>query len=59
VFSDYTFAQKVRDRVRDIIEPFMRNPNQILRQTDIENMLINITREDLEALKYTVANVYR
>lgn len=58
-FISYDLAEKVRQRVLELLIPYDRNRDKFLEKIEIENALIGILRENDKELLYVTRNVFR
>lgn len=59
VFSDYSFAKRVRARVFELLVPYDADKNNEFCQPEIEAALVGLLKEDKNELAYVTKNVFR
>lgn len=59
VFSDYSFAKKVRARVFELLVPYDLDKNAELNEAEIRGAMIGLLKEDENELAYVTKNVFR
>ena len=59
VFSDYSFARKVRQRVLECLIPYDVDKNHEFDQKEIENAMVGLLKENENELSYVTKNVFR
>lgn len=59
VFSDYSFAKRVRARVFELLVPYDADKNNEFNESEIEAALVGLLKEDKNELAYVTKNVFR
>lgn len=59
VFSDYSFAKKVRARVFELLVPYDLDKNTEFNEAEIRGALIGLLKEDEHEIAYVTKNVFR